>query len=174
VRLGVEGEPEAVPGLPHPARVVVREGPQPPRCVIQSCEMPPAPGTVFCAGHAAGAANGTAATPPIVEADNPALLAETARKAARQEEQEYAERRRVKTWKTLENGTRVPEEYWSDEELAAIERDVAMATRTAVYVEDPTKVAAKAFRRALKGRYGPAMQKMAEAFAETLEGRTDG
>lgn len=34
--------------------------------------------------------------------------------------------------------------------------------------EDPVKAGAKAFKRALRGKHGPAMQKMAEAFVEQL------
>jgi hypothetical protein len=104
----------------------VKEGPQPPACVVESCDRPPANGMVgYCAAHRDHYANGSAATPPIVEPDDPALLEREARKAADAEAKEYAERRRVKTWKTLENGSRVPEEYWTDEELEAIEAEVA-------------------------------------------------
>lgn len=104
----------------------MREGPQPPACVVESCDNPPVNGMVgYCPAHAAQFANGSAVTPPIVEADDPELIERVAKKAAEQEAKEYAERRRVKVWKTLENGTRVPEEYWSDEELEAIEAEVA-------------------------------------------------
>jgi hypothetical protein len=171
----------------------MRPGPQPPRCVIQECESPPAgPGQVYCAGHLINASNGTATTPPIVEPDDPALLEREAKKAAAQEAEEYAERKRVKVWKTLENGSRVPEEYWTDEELEAIEAKVrttfvlhsgpptmtgdefaerqskASPSLGPVPPPDPVKEATRQFKRALRGRYGPKAQKLAWALAETL------
>lgn len=176
----------------------MKEGPQPPACVVDSCERPPANGLVgYCAAHRDHYADGSATTPPIIQPDDPALLEREAKKAAEAEAKEYAERRRVKTWKTLENGSRVPEEYWTDEELEAMEAHaeaLVMSVRTRgvdlpVSKElihesramaelmardrereavDPVKEATKAFKRALRGRYGPAAEKLAWALAETL------
>lgn len=151
----------------------MREGPQPPACVLDSCDNPPANGMVgYCATHE----RLYAASVSIVEPDDPALLERTARAAAAQEEKEYAERRRVKSWKTLENGSRVPEEYWSDEELEAIEARVALdmnARTSGVQLPvpaDPEKAALKILKRALRGRYGPGARRVVEGLVELLEG----
>jgi hypothetical protein len=102
---------------------VTKPGPQPPCCIVEDCPNDPVAGDVHCAGHLRymQTHNGSAITPPIVEPDDPDVLARAAAQAATQEQREYAERRRVKTWKTLENGTRIPEEFYTDAELAAIE-----------------------------------------------------
>lgn len=169
----------------------MREGPQPPACVVESCELRPANGMVgYCPIHAAQFANGSAITPPIVQPDDPALLEREAKKAAAQEAQEYAERRRVKTWKTLESGSRVPEEYWSDEELEAIEAQVEQSVRVsqarileqriaddpmmplyrAERAEDQEKAQLKLLRRALRGKLGQGAQLAAQGLVEMLEG----
>jgi hypothetical protein len=172
-------------------RTVTKPGEQPPACVVESCDKAPAAGDVHCPGHLEymRTHNGSAVGPPITEPDDPALIERTARAASVQEEKEYAERRRVKTWKTLENGSRVPETYWSDEELEAIEAEVAQSVRVSqarvleqriaddpmmpvyrasAHPEDPINAGTRAFKRALKGKHGPAMQKMAEALVEQL------
>lgn len=169
----------------------MKEGPQPPRCILQACDNVPANGLVgYCAGHEKLLGDGSNVTAPLVEPDDPALLERLAKKAAAQEEQEYAERRRVKTWKTLENGTRTPEEYWSDDELKAIDEEAKQAVlhlgqanieRTlprdylgVPYVpapEDPVKEAAKLFKRALRGKLGEVARAHAWSFAAMLEER---
>lgn len=157
---------------------VTKAGPQKACCVIEDCDRPPAGiNEVYCKGHLEFYRDGSPATPPIIQPDDPALLAATAQKAAAQEAEEYRERRRVKTWKTLENGTRVPEEYWTDEELAVIEAEV-VASMNVRHVggqismsrelmdetrrftiplereEDPVKAATRVFKRALRGKLG--------------------
>lgn len=111
---------------------VTRPGEQPPACSVQDCDHPPVEVGGYCDGHKKYFAqrNGTALTPPIMEADDPELLAREAARAAVAEEREYAERRRVKTWRTLENGSRVPETYWTDAELVAIDAQAAEALNT--------------------------------------------
>lgn len=168
-------------------RAVTKQGPQPPSCVVEDCDRPPAPGDVMCAGHLRMAASQGGSlsmlTPPIVEPDDPELMAREAKKAAAQEAVEYAERRRVKTWKTLENGRRVPDEFWSDDELAAMEEEAERTARdlqvriggrerlTILPAGDPVKEAAKLFKRALRGRYGKAAETGAWAFVAMLEER---
>lgn len=173
----------------------MREGPQPPACVVESCDNPPVNGMVgYCPLHAAHYANGSAITPPIVQPDDPELIERVAKKAAEQEAKEYAERRRVKTWKTLENGSRVPEEYWTDEELEAIEvRAQAEADRLAARfafpdepehafssgrgpvpspdqedVDQEIRDAARLFKRALKGKFGEPARALARSTAGML------
>lgn len=167
----------------------MREGPQPPACALQSCDNPPVNGMVgYCPVHAAHYANGSAITPPIQEPDNPDLIEREAKKAAEQEAKEYAERRRVKAWRTLENGTRVPEEYWTDEELEAIEAEVEQSVRVsqarileqriaddpmmplyrAERAVDPDKADLKLLRKALRGKLGPGAQKLVRALVEHL------
>lgn len=163
----------------------MRQGPQPPACVVESCDRLPANGLIgYCTGHEKLLGDGSTATPPIAEPDDPALLERLARQTATAEEQEYAERRRVKTWKTLENGSRVPEEYWTDEELAKIEEEAQAVIRMGEPgimrshfpnglpqepPPDPVKIATRAFKRALRGKHGPAAEKMAWAFAASLD-----
>lgn len=187
-------------------RPVTKPGEQPPTCVLEDCDAAPVAGDVHCAAHLRymQTHNGTATGPPVTEPDDPALLEREAKKARELEEREYAERRRVKTWRTNENGTRTPETYFTDEELAEFDAraqaDVAElgarirtpedrpapAPRYASKVTtpshtwefdpstgehipgDPTKAAAKLFRRALRGKCGPSAQKMAEAFVDYL------
>lgn len=174
---------------------VTKAGPQRPACVLDDCTEPPVRGEVYCQAHLDwyNRQNGTAATPPIIEPDDPELLEREARKAAALEEEEYRERRRVKTWKTLEDGRRIPEEYWSDAELAAIEAEAERNVRHigghiamshegsslllrdrdlgAAPPVDPAKAAAKLFRRALRGRYGQVTESAAWAFVAMLEER---
>lgn len=153
---------------------VTKAGPQKACCVIEDCDRPPAGiNEVYCKGHLEFYRDGSPATPPIIQPDDPALLAATAQKAAAQEAEEYRERRRVKTWKTLENGTRVPEEYWTDEELATIEAEVGRSIDIGLGAaklknlprdflgvayepapEDPVKSATRVFKRALRGKLG--------------------
>jgi hypothetical protein len=106
---------------------IVQPGEQPRRCVIDICSAPQVRGEVYCRAHLEWFArqNGTATTPPVTEPDDPDLLEREAKRARAQEEEEYRERRRVKTWKTLDNGSRVPDEYYSDDELGAIEAQAA-------------------------------------------------
>lgn len=104
---------------------VTRPGPQPPACVVQDCYRPPAgPGEVYCKGHLRIMGDkGSAITPPIAEPDDPELLERERRKAEERERREYEDRRRVKEWETLPNGTRRPKEYYTDEELKALEAE---------------------------------------------------
>lgn len=176
----------------------MREGPQPPRCIVESCDNRPANGMLgYCTGHEKLLGAGSTATPPITEPDDPALLERTARQAAAAEEKEYAERRRVKTWKTLENGTRVPEEYWTDDELAIIDRQMdeladaaavrmnvrtvgaelpvtqemlqdATDTRRAIARYDAEKADLKLLKKALRGKLGPGAEKLVRALVEHL------
>lgn len=181
----------------------MREGQQPPQCIVESCPRTPAPGEVMCPGHVkAHAANGTATTTAVTEPDDPDLLERTARQAALQEAEEYRERRRVKRWETKDNGTRTPVEWFTDEELVAIDAAAQTMVRdldqrlsqmpqpepnryaskvtmgqyswdfdpqTGEHIkEDPVKAATKALKQALKGKHGPAAQKMAWALAESL------
>jgi hypothetical protein len=171
---------------------VTKAGPQPPACPIESCDRPPvAPGD-YCERHRKwyDRTNGTAVTPPIEEPDDPDLLEREQRRALQAEAKEYEDRRRVKTWTTLENGTRVPESWYSDEELAALDvqaaadvaamsrmlaedREVSLHGRDALGVPyhpddpgvtpDPTRAQAKLFRRALRGKLGEAARAVAEA-----------
>ena len=111
-------------------RPVTKQGPQPPSCCVEDCDRDPTPGDVMCPGHLrlTLAQNGSqlpgiSNSLPVVQPDDPRLLEAAANQAKEAEAKEYAERRRVKTWKTLESGTRIPEEYWSDEELAAMEEN---------------------------------------------------
>lgn len=132
----------------------MREGPQPPRCIIESCDNSPAPGgEVYCAGHLKMYANGTAVTPPIVEADDPALSARLAREALEAEGAAQL--------------TPAPDPYRPH---GALPRD-AFGVEYVPIPPDPIKEAARNFKRALRGKYGPATQKLAEALAEHLEER---
>lgn len=167
----------------------MREGPQPPACVVESCDNPPANGMVgYCPAHEQQFANGSAITPPIVQPDDPELLERVAKKAEEQEAKEYAERRRVKSWIVHENGSRTPETYWTDEELEAIEAEVEQSVRVSqarileqriaddpmmpIYraerAEDPEKADLKLLRKALRGKLGPGAQKLVRALVEHL------
>ncbi len=108
---------------------VTKPGEQPPACCIDTCTNPPAKGDVYCLPHAAWYAqqNGTATTPPLFQADDPELLEREAQKAKQAEAEEYAAKRRVKTWKYAEDGkTRIPDELYTDEELEAMDKLAAL------------------------------------------------
>lgn len=180
---------------------VAKPGMQPPACPLEDCERPPHNGQVgeYCKPHRDyfDRQNGTASTPPVIEVDDPQLLEREAKKAAAAEQAEYAERRRVKTWKVLDNGSRVPEEYWSAEELEAIEAeaqrtaldmnvrlartslpmnqtfyDDALASRRAmanpVRDADPVKDATRFFKACLRGKKGELAKAMAWSTMRTL------
>jgi hypothetical protein len=181
--------------------VTPKAGPQPIACPLEDCAEPPWNGQIgeYCKGHKAwfDRQNGTGST-PIIQPDDPELLEREAKKAAANEAEEYRERRRVKTWRTLEDGRRIPEEYYTDEELAAIEAEAERMAEEAtrrinintgmrmveqtrrlepgprydpVPQSDPVKEAAKLFKRALRGRYGKAAETSAWAFVAMLEER---
>lgn len=175
--------------------VTNKAGPQPVACPMDDCARAPWNGQIgeYCKPHKEwfDRQNGTAATPPIIQLDDPELLEREAEKAKAAEELEYRERRRVKTWKVLEDGRRVPEEYWSDEELAAIEAEVAeqaqewigtrgTANETMRLVEraqrpradpgpsDPVKDATKFFKACLRGKKGKLAETLAWSTLNTL------